>query len=203
MYRNLAMEHSLFNINYKLLEEFKQFPPNYEELTPQFNITHPQLDTWAATFNNWLLFISEDEKLIIDHSKTFSHSINILCTNEIEKSESYLSILDRFNREQRFVVACFLTNELHKWKLNVIHKNNLEDVLIVNLENDNYYTMSNIEFSRIHPRAQQILVHQSKLVKVLIREIQSTTSFEQCIKRSIHDAQVFLRYRKKKLNLMK
>lgn len=202
MYRELTVKHSLYNIDSKLLEEFKQYPLLYSELTPKFNITHPQLDTWAATFNNWLLFISEEEKLIIDHSKTFSHSINILCTNEIEKSDNYLLIVDRFNRQQRYIIACFLTNELHNWKLQVMQKNKLQDVLTVNLENDNYYKLSNIEFVRIHPRIQQIFIHQSKLVKALIRDIQSTNRFEHCIKKSIHDSRAFLRYRKRESNLV-
>lgn len=202
MYKELTLEHSLYNIDEKLLEEFKQYPLIYSEITPKFNITHPQLDTWAATFNNWLLFISEEEKLIIDHSKTFSHSINILCTNEVEKSESYLSILDRFDRQQRFIVACYLTNELHGWKLQVMHNNDLDDLLSVNLQNDDYYKMSNIEFVRIHPRVQQMFLHQSKLIKALIRDIQSTKNFELCIKRAIHESQAFLRYRKREKNLV-
>lgn len=199
MYRQLTLEHSLFNIDGGLLEEFQRYPEYYSELKPQFNITHPQLDTWAATFNNWLLFLSIEECLIIDHTKTFSHSINILCTNEIEKSESYLSVLSRFNRKERFIVACFLTNEIHSWKRQVIKDNQLEEVLVNNLENDYYYKISNIEFSRVNPWTQQILLNQSRVVKVLMRNIQSSREFERHIKKSIHDAQAFLRYKQKSL----
>lgn len=185
MYRELSLEHSLYTIDKGLLEEFKEYPRMYTEIEPLFNVTHSKLDTWAALFNNWLLFISNDERLIIDQGKTFSHSFNILCNTELEKSNGYLSILSRFNRQERFIVACFVTNNLHEWKRKIMKAHHYEEVLEANLDNDHYFLMNNSDVATIKPISMQTLEHQSKMTKVLIRTIRSTTSFEKCIQRGL------------------
>lgn len=195
MYRELSLEHSLYTINDRLLNEFKEYPRMYKEIEPLFNVTHSKLDTWAALLNNWLLFISDDERLIIDQGKAFSHSFNILCNTELEKSNGYLAVLARFNRRERFIVACFVTNNLHEWKREIMKDHNYEEVLEANLDNEHYFLMNNSDVATIKPISMQTLEHQSKMTKVLIRTIRTSTSFERCIQQGINEAQAFLRYK--------
>lgn len=195
MYRELSVEHSLFMIDPILVEEFQTHSQDYHELQPAFNLTHSELDTWAALFNNWLLLISKEECLIIDHIKTFSHTVNIFCIQEIEKSEMYLMILDRFTRKERFVVACFLTDYLHAWKRKVMEKQLYDEMLMMNLCSETYYLAENIEFIQTNPLVQKMLENQAKLIKILVREIQEECAIECCIEKSIIQAQAFLRYR--------
>lgn len=195
MYRELSVEHSLFMIDPILVEEFQQYSQDYHDLQPAFNLTHSEVDTWAAAFNHWLLLISQEEYLIIDHIKTFSHTVNIFCIQEIEKTEMYLMILDRFTRKERFVVACFLTDYVHAWKRKIMEKHAYDEMLMRNLCTKTYYLVENIELSQMTPELQIILENQAKLVKLLVKEIQEDCAIECCIEKSIIQAKAFLRYR--------
>lgn len=195
MFKDLSLKHSLFVIQPILLEEYKSYTKIYSDIHPQYNVTHSAIDTCAAAFNTWLLLISEEECLILDQAKTFSHSFNIMCTNEMEKSESYLKILARFNRRERFVISCFVTSHLHKWKRNIMKEHHIEDVLEENLQKQDYYRINNSDIAVVCPLDEKALLQQAKMVKVLLREIRHSNSFERCIGQAINEAQMFLRYR--------
>lgn len=195
MFKDLSLKHSLFVIHPNLLEEYKQYPKQYSDIHPKYNVTHSAIDTCAAAFNTWLLLISKEECLIIDQAKTFSHSFNIICTNEMEKSEGYLEILARFNRSERFVVSCFLTSHLHQWKLEILQAHHVEDVIEAHLQKDDYYWINNSDIAVSYPIDEEILRQQAKMVKILLHEIRHSNSFERLIKQAINESQQFLRYR--------
>ncbi|MBQ0140637.1 MAG: hypothetical protein KBT36_15240 [Kurthia sp.] len=195
MFNDLSLKHSLFMIHPRLLEEYKGYPKQYSDIHPQYNVTHSAIDTCAAAFNTWLLLISKEERLVIDQAKTFSHSFNIMCTNEMEKSNGYLEILARFDRSERFVVSCFVTSHLHRWKREIMQAHHVEDVLVANLQRDDYYWMNNSDIAVMYPLDDEILQQQAKMVKILLREIRKSNSFERCIKQAINESKQFLRYR--------
>lgn len=195
MFEELSLKHSLFAIQPTLLEEYKSYTKVYKDIHPQYNVTHSAIDTCAAAFNSWLLLISNEDCLILDQAKTFSHAFNIMCTNEMEKSDGYLNILARFNRKERFVVSCFLTSHLHKWKRSIMEENHIEDVLAEHLQKEDYYQINNSSIAVVCPIDEEALRQQAKMVKVLLREIRSSNSFERCIQQAINETQRFLRYR--------
>lgn len=201
MYRQLQIDHSLYMINENVLNEFKIHIATFQEIQPHFNVMHTKIDTWAAIFNNWLLLISKKDKLIIDHTKTFSNSIDILCCNELERHEAYERIIQSFNRKDLCIVACFITNHIHDWQRGLMQINNCENMIETNLRMTDYYSASNLEFTRTKKKSKQLLNQQSKFIKVLIKDIRSTEKFHTCIRCAIEDAQLFLRENKVSVHL--
>lgn len=192
----LSIDHSLYMIDEQLLKEFNYFRIFYTQVKPQYNITHTKIDTWAATFNNWLLLISHEEQLIIDFSKTFTHSFNIVCLDEIEKSEEYYKLLNRFSRKEFFIAACYITNYMHNWKRDLMEENGLEDLLNRHLHTTNYFRLSDDEVIVDGKLAEE----QAKLVKVLMKEVRQNNSFNKCLEQAIFDTQAYLRYCRKMSN---
>lgn len=115
MYKFLTKEQSLFIVNDKILDEFKQLVetvPMTENVKPR--LAYDTINMWASTFNIWCVIIESERDLSLDFQKMMIYSSNFYAVDLIRQNADIKSFLQAHpsTEDVKYLLAYYIGSEI-------------------------------------------------------------------------------------------
>lgn len=186
MYREITVDRSLLFINQSYVDMFVKLAKKYEPFNDL--VTEAALnkkDAWIIAFNIWLLLLPDNRHIIHSAEKTLYYSSHFIILDSLQKNVYFNQFKLREHRPELlfYIAALILASGLNNWIYYVMEKYHLTEVAERNK------TRIYFEGHRGNEdEVQLFLEDESKFVKVAVKELHSTDTFDQMIKKCIDEA---------------
>lgn len=186
MNKKISIERSLFYIQQQHIEKFNWLAEKMAKFNSIINgggITRD--DAWIVAFNIWALLLPDKYKIIESVDKTLYYSTNFLLLNTIRQHSHFQKIKKhpKTTDELKYLTSLFIANGTNKWALELMEKYMILDIAEKNKKRCFFDSHKGSE-----EEIQAFLREQSRLVKAVVKELSTTNSFEQLIKKCCDDA---------------
>lgn len=142
-------------------------------------------DKWNIVFTIWLLLLPDKHGIIESVEKTLHYSSVFVVLNALKSNSYFQSLRKRSNgtKELNYLASLIIANGIDTWVLKVMEKYNITDIMERNKKHI---------FFEVHNQPKEevqiFLQDQATLAKAAIKEIHSSDSFEELIKKCCTDA---------------
>lgn len=189
MIHKITLERSLMYVEQHHIESFcsmvdKMSAFNY--IIKESSIAKEE-DLWNIVFTVWLLLLPDKYGITESAQKSINYSSVFVVLNVLKNDPHFQALKNRSNvtEELNYLSALLIANGMNTWALNVVEKHSMEDIFERN---------KNRLFFEMHKRSKKeiqiFLQAQVKFVKAAIKELSSTNSFEELVKKCCNDANV-------------
>lgn len=192
MYNEITVDRSLLYIDEHHVNTFKSLAKNMSQFN--FIIVDGGLtikDAWMIAFNAWLLLQPNERNIIYSAEKKIYYSSNFVVIDELLKDHhfQYVKKYSNATQELYYLASLTLANNLNQWFLYIKNKYELH-----NIKNRDP-NLGYFDFNKHSKKEalQLFLEEQAHFVKAVIKEFNSTNSFQKTIKQSCDEA--FLIYK--------
>lgn len=186
MYKGITVDRSILYIEQEHVDKFIDLAEKHEAFNHHLKEGGvSKKDAWIIAFNIWLLLLPDECNIIQTAEKTIYYSSNFLILNAIKDNVHFKNLKRRKERPESlyYLTALTITSGLNEWYAYVMEKYELDDIFERN--QDRIYFDSHKGTKK---EVQQFLEDQARFVKVAVKELNSTDSFNDMIKKACDEA---------------
>lgn len=193
MFENLEIEHSLYDIDLDLLNDFKQIAAEFTgepRNTLQHAYIHKEIDNYAIIFNVWLFMQENSHSIYFNIDKMMPFASNFYIMEQLRKNVRVMKYLQSIetNANNVFEFAFFLGEELIDWVYDVLSKENTTtDIMELNKYRDYFKLVDDFNLST--DESHSIFMQQKHVTKLLATNITQCEDFNMLIKSAISQTQ--------------
>lgn len=186
MYKDITVDRSLLYINQHHVDTFKKIANKMDEFSYIVKAGGiNQKDAWIIAFNIWLLLFPDRSHIIQSVEKSLYYSSNFIILNAVIKDPNILILKQRNDAtdELLYLTSLTIATGINSWTLYVMEKYNLKYMADKNKKR-NYFDA----YLGMEEEIKVIIEDEAKFVKALVKELNSTDSFNKMIKNCCENA---------------
>lgn len=196
MFNKLEIEHSLYVIDMRKLEEFKQLAQNFDKSSSMIlenNRVHNKLDNYAIVLNVWLFIQENEESLYFNPDKMMPYASNFYTFEQLRRNQALRRYLDKvsFNKQYEFEFAYFLSEQLLIWVYDVLKNNqSTTEIMEDNKQRDYFKLADDLDISM--DQSHHLYLEQKYVTQLLASNISTTDDFSNVILKAISNMRNYL-----------
>lgn len=187
MKRVITIDRSLMFVQERHIDRFYSIAEKMEKycyIIENDKVT-PVDDAWNLVFNVWVLLLPDKFKIIQSVEKLLYYSANFIVLEALESDKFFQVSKKRSNgnEELTFLSALKIAFGLWNWSLYVLDKHNLNDIV-----ERNKMQIYHESHKKTNEEIERYLLDQSRFTKAIVKEMNSTQSFQEVIKKYSNEA---------------
>lgn len=196
MFKELELEHSLYDIKIEKLSDFKNLASHFlqqRNTILQHATLHNELDNYAIVLNVWLFLQENRENIFFISDKMMPYASNFYVFEQLRRNEMLKEHQNaiEYSDKYAFILSYFLSEEIIIWAYEALKLNEkTAEIMHINRKRD-YFKLAS-DHSLANDETHSLYIQQKYVTKALATNIATSGDFNRAIKEGIKKATRYL-----------